>query len=146
MISRALFPRGRGTSHSRTDRGDFWEMSISHQISKQGCHGHQWSQLSSVSRRVLPTLRKENRCDLTVIRRQPHLTRSPRKLWMWKNRILAQDGWDTHESNDCSKPRLLPVLICRKVLNSLSWDTWLPLIDNNLPMFRLPALCCKTYM
>ena len=41
-------------------------------------------------------------------------------------------------------PRLLHLPIYRKVLNSLTWDIWLPLINNNLLMFRLPVLCCKT--
>ena len=32
----------------------------------------------------------------------------------------------------------------RKVLNSLTWDIWFSLTDNNLLTFRLLALCCKT--
>ena len=31
-------------------------------------------------------------------------------------------------------------------LNSLNWDIWFPLINNNLLMFRPLALCCKTSM
>ena len=58
-------------------------------------------------------------------------------------RILAQDSWDTYERNDFSKPRLLHLPIQRKVLNSLTWDIWLSLINNNLLVFRLPVLCCK---
>ena len=30
-----------------------------------------------------------------------------------------------------------------KPLNSLTWDIWFPLINNNLLLFRLPALCVK---
>ena len=29
-------------------------------------------------------------------------------------------------------------------LNSLAWDIWFSLINNNLLMFRLPGFCCKT--
>ena len=32
----------------------------------------------------------------------------------------------------------------RKALNSLTWDIWFSFFANNLLMFRLPALCCKT--
>ena len=32
----------------------------------------------------------------------------------------------------------------RKALNSLTWDIWFSSITNNLLMFRLSALCCKT--
>ena len=58
-------------------------------------------------------------------------------------RMLAQDSWDTYERNDFSKPRLLHLPIQRKVLNSLTWDIWLSLINNNLSVFRLPVPCCK---
>ena len=42
------------------------------------------------------------------------------------------------------EPRLLHFPIHRKELNSLTWDIWFSLSNNNLLMFRLPALCCKT--
>ena len=38
-----------------------------------------------------------------------------------------------------SKPRLLRLPIHRKVLNSLTWEFWFSLINNNLLMFRLLA-------
>ena len=31
----------------------------------------------------------------------------------------------------------------RKVLNLITWDFWFSLINNNILIFRLPALCCK---
>ena len=46
--------------------------------------------------------------------------------------------------NDFSEPRLLHLPQNRKALNSLTWDIQLSLINNNLLMFRLPVLCCKT--
>ena len=30
------------------------------------------------------------------------------------------------------------------VISPINWDIWFSLINNNLLMFRLPALCCKT--
>ena len=69
---------------------------------------------------------------------------SPRELSMWKNRILAPDSWDTYKRNDFSEPRLLHLPIQRKAWNSLTWYICFPLINNNLSMFRPPALCCKT--
>ena len=32
----------------------------------------------------------------------------------------------------------------QKTRNSLTWDIWFSLINNNLLMFRQPVLCCKT--
>ena len=52
-----------------------------------------------------------------------------------KTRILAPDSWAA---------RLLCLPIRRKVLSSLTWDIWFSLIINNLLMFRLPGLCCKS--
>ena len=49
-----------------------------------------------------------------------------------------------YQKNDFSEPRLLHPPIHRKVLNYLTWDIWVLLINNNLLMFRVPALCCKT--
>ena len=59
-----------------------------------------------------------------------------RKLRMWKHRILAPDSWGTYQRKDFSEPRLLHLPIHRKVLNSLTWDIWFSLINNNLLMFR----------
>ena len=63
--------------------------------------------------------------------------------WREKHRILAPDNWDACERNDFSEPRLLHLLIHTKALNSLTWDVWFSLTNNNFLMFRLPALCCK---
>ena len=54
-------------------------------------------------------------------------------------RTLTPDSWDAYESDGFSKPRLLHLPMHRKALNSLTWDTWFSLINNNLLMFRLPA-------
>ena len=60
-----------------------------------------------------------------------------------KHRTLAPDGWDSYERNDFTEPRLLYLPIHRKALNSLTWDVWFSLINNNPLMFRLPALYWK---
>ena len=67
-----------------------------------------------------------------------------KKLRMWKYRTLAPESWGAYQRNDFSEPRLLHLLIHRKVLNSLTQDTWFSLINNYILMFRLPALCYKT--
>ena len=57
---------------------------------------------------------------------------------------------DTHPtqlrcvSKEFNEPRLLHLLIGRKLLNSLTWDVWFSLINSNLLMFWLPGFCCKT--
>ena len=58
--------------------------------------------------------------------------------------ILAPDSWDAYQRNYFSEPRLLHLPIHRKAINSLNRNVWFPLISNNLLMFRLPALHCKT--
>ena len=67
-----------------------------------------------------------------------------RKFRMWTHRVLAPDCWGACERSDFREPRLLHLLVHRKLLNSLTWDIWLSLINNNLLMFRLIAVCCKT--
>ena len=57
-----------------------------------------------------------------------------------KHRLLSQESWDAYERNDFSMPRLLHPPIHRNVLNSLTWDIWFSLINNNFLIFRLPAL------
>ena len=61
----------------------------------------------------------------------------------YESRILAPDSWGVCERNDSSEPRLFHRPINRKVLNFLAWLIWFYFINNNLLMFRLPALCCK---
>ena len=56
-----------------------------------------------------------------------------------KHRTLAPESWDSYERNDFIEPRLLCLPIHRKALNSLTWDVWFSLINNNSWMFRLPA-------
>ena len=64
------------------------------------------------------------------------------RLRMRKHRILVPDSWGAYQRNDFSEPRLLHLPIYRKV-NSLTWDVWFSLINRNLLMFWLLALCCK---
>ena len=45
-----------------------------------------------------------------------------------KSRILALDSWGAHQRNHFSEARLLHLPIPRKVLNSLTWDTWISLL------------------
>ena len=65
-----------------------------------------------------------------------------RILRMRKCRILAPDSWGANKGmisvslDACIFPN-------RKVLNSLTWDVWFSLINNNLFKFQLPCLCCK---
>ena len=87
---------------------------------------------------------ENNTWDLADIRMQPLSMVSPKEAQDVKNRILAQDSWDAHERNGFSEPRLLYLPIYRKALYFLTWDIWFSLINNNLLMSRLPALCCKT--
>ena len=59
--------------------------------------------------------------------------------WCEKGRIVVPDSWDAYERSDFSKPRLWHLHIHRKVL----YDIWFSLINNNILMFKLPALYCK---
>ena len=46
-------------------------------------------------------------------------------------------------SSSSSSPRLSHLPIHRKALNSLAWDIWFSLTNNNHLMFKPLALCCK---
>ena len=63
---------------------------------------------------------------------------------MWKHRTPAPESRGADHGNDFSEPRLLHLPIHKKVLNSLIWDIWFSLINNNLLKFGLPVLCCKS--
>ena len=70
--------------------------------------------------------------------------------WGFRNsgceyRILAPDSWDAYERTDFSEPRLLRLPIHRKMLTSLTWNIWFPLINSNLLTFRLPALLLQNF-
>ena len=86
-------------------------------------------------------LRKER---ISAIQQLSDCSHSPwwtlRKLRMWKHGIPAPDRWGAYERNEA---RLLHLPIHRKYLNSLTWDVWFS-CNNDLLMFRLPALCCNT--
>ena len=84
-------------------------------------------------------------CYLIAIRLQPVPMVSPKGAQNVKNTgYWPQDNWDAYERNDFNKLRLLHLPLHRKVLNSLTWDIWFSLINNNLLMFRKPALYCNT--
>ena len=79
---------------------------------------------------------------------QPSATPQSEPCWACggceKDRKEAPDSWDAYERNDFSEPTLLHFSPTHKrVLNLITWDIWFSLIDNNILMFRLPALCCK---
>ena len=89
--------------------------------------------------------RKENNtCCLVAIRLQL-LPMVRTGIWgeCETHRILTPDGWDAYERNGFSEPRLLHLPIHTKALNSLTWEAWFSLINNNVLLFRLSALCCK---
>ena len=67
--------------------------------------------------------RKNNTSDLAPIR-LPLLPMVSKELRMWKNqiRMLAPVSWDAYERNHFNKPKLLPLPIDRKELNSWTWD------------------------
>ena len=62
-----------------------------------------------------------------------------RKLRMWEHRVPAPDSWGACQGNDFGEPGLLHLPIYRKVLNSLTWDIWFSLFNDNLFMF--PKTC-----
>ena len=89
--------------------------------------------------------KEKNTCDPTGIRLQPlHMVSPQGAQDVKKHRLAAQDSWDAYERNDFTEPRLLHLPIHRKAQNSLTWYVWFSIIYNNLLMFRLSALCCKT--
>ena len=102
----------------------------------KGCCSHLAITLQLPQQWALRELRMEAGClpsDHQTL--QPLQWYTLRRLKMRKHRILAPDGWAA---------RLLHLPICRKLLNSLTWDIWFSLIINNLLMFRLPGLCWKS--
>ena len=126
--------------------GRCWEMNISCHISEQGCHNHQWLELSNV---IWSAWGNSGRKRISAIGQPSDCSHSLgwtlRKLrLLQKHRILAPDRWSAYQRNDFSEPRFLHLPIHRKALNSLTWDILFSLIKNNLLMFRLPASCCKT--
>ena len=81
--------------------------------------------------------RKNNTSDPTAIRLQPLPMVNSEELRMWINTRYWPPIGETHMKGMIS---VSPALI------SLTSDIWFPLINNNLLLFRLPALCCKTSM
>ena len=123
---------------------------ISCHINEQGYNSHQWIQTFKYE-----FLRPEgpwdgeqclqsSSCQAAATPYGP----STEELRMWKSnqiksnqiksncRMLPPDSWAAYERNAFSKPRLSHLPIHRKALNSLTWDIWFSLINNNLLMFR----------
>ena len=126
------------------DETEKWN--ISWHIRKQGCHSHDWLQPSSMSLWALRALGEGEeylRSDSYWAAAIPY-GKPPGSRGCEKHSILAQDSWQANERNDFRDPRLSHLSIHRKTQNSLTWDIWFSLINNNLFMFGLPALCCKT--
>ena len=104
---------------------------------------HNWSDLATAATARAP--RKEK--NTWGIWQPPGCSHSLR--WALRNsgcekcRILTPDSWDAYERNDFSEPRLSHLSLPRKSLNSLTWDIWFSLINNNCLMFKLPAPYCK---
>ena len=105
----------------------------------KGCHSHQLLQPpgNSGRKKYLPST--------------SHQTTATPHGEPWKNSGCENTGYwpqiaEMHLKAIISesKPRLLRLPIHRKVLNSLTWEFWFSLINNNLLMFRLSSLCCKT--
>ena len=118
---------------------------ISCHISKQGCHSHQWLQPSNMSWWAWGNSERKR---VSAIEQPSDWSHSPmvslRKLRMWKYRILSPDRWGTYQRNNFRQPRLLHLPIHRKALNSLTWDIWFSLINNNHLTLILPTPCCKS--
>ena len=70
---------------------------------------------------------------------------NPRDRGAWWAAIYrVAQSWTRLKRLSSSSSRLLHLPLHKKVKNSSTWDICFSLINNNLLMFRLPALCCKT--
>ena len=85
-------------------------------ISEQGCHSYQWLEppgmmiswaLTELRKGENPSISQPSDCS-------HYLWWDPRKLRMWKPRILAPDSWGAYQRNDFSEPRFLHLSITRK--------------------------------
>ena len=120
-----------------------WEMEYFFHISKQGYHCHQWfwpSRCESLSPKVTQEGRKYLG-DLAATRHS--LPWALRNSGCEKHRILDPDSWDAYERNDFNEPRLSPLPLDRKALNSLTWAIWFSLIHKLLSMFNTFVFYCK---
>ena len=118
--------------------------SISCCINKQGCHNHQGVRPSKREFLSVKGAQKE-KCLLSDSNRATASSYRALRPWeMWKkHRTLAPDSWKALERNDFREPRFSHLPVHRKALNSLTWDIWFSLINNNLLKFRLPVPCCQ---
>ena len=90
------------------------------------CHSHQQLQPPhKVSWWVLKELRKE-RMPASNSHQTTVNPEGGSECEKHRKRVL--DNLGAYQGNDFSEPRLLHLLIHRKVLNSLTWDVWLSLI------------------
>ena len=87
----------------------------------------------------------KNTCHPAAIRLQPLPTVSQEEAQDMKSTGFWPQIAEVHIKGMISVSpdyRIFPY--SEKALNSFTWDIWLSLINNNLLMFRLPALFCKT--
>ena len=113
----------------------------------KGCCSHQAITLQPPWSWALRKLRIETRClpsSSTSLLLPPHpWLCTQRRLRMREHKILTPESWGAYQRNDFSELRLFHLPIHKKALNSLTWNIWLSLINNNLLKFWLPGLCCK---
>ena len=139
----------RFSPHLRTNKTTaktylLWMKKVTCHISKQRLLQPS-SHCSCPKRWALRGLRMETGCRPSrpqLLQPPPWCTSSG--LRMGKHRTQAPESWGADQRNDFSQPRLLHLPIHRKLLNSLTSDSWLSLINSHLLMFQLPGLFCKT--
>ena len=87
----------------------------------------------------------KNTCPLAAIRLQPLPIVSGEEVQDVKSTGFWPQIAEVHIKGMISVSPDSPIFpYSEKALNSFTWDIWLSLVNNNLLMFRLPALCCKT--
>ena len=112
-----------------------WHAEI-HGIAKSRTRLSDWTELN------WRALRKENTCDLKAIRLVATTYSEP---WGTEMHMIAGPIAEMPMKLMISVSPDSYISPCiKKALNSLTWDICFCLINNNLLMFRPPALCCKT--
>ena len=117
--------------------------SICCHISKQGCHSHRWLQPSSVMLPIPEGTQGEKNTYHLPAPLLPLPMMSPEEVQDVKNTGCWPQTAEVLIKGRISVS-LLHLPIHRKALYSLTWVIYFSFIKNNLLIFRLPALCCKT--
>ena len=122
-----------------------WTKNAACRISKQ-----RMSQPSVIAANLMVSPEGTRDGNKECLQSSSHQTAATPSSAAWRN-----SGWENtgywpqiaevyvHQRNDFSELRLLHLPTHKKALNSLTWDIWFSLINNNLLTFQLPALCCK---